>query len=481
MPVQTPHPDYTANLPKWQRCRDCREGGDAVKAQGTKYLPALESGALDRARYHAYLSKAVFYNATARTVAGLAGTVFRKPPTVVAHADVNDQLADVTLTHVPFTSFALTAFEEILTTGRCGILVDMPDALAGNAPDGARPYWVPYRAEQIINWRTTTLHGRQMLSLVVLREAVERADAVDEFVPTRAIEYRVLRLTPDGYEVQRFRQVGQETERVEPVGPPTFPTRRGERLPFIPFMVVGPTSLTPDVALPPLLDLVDINLSHYRTSADLEHGRHYTALPTPYVCGVPVTTQLEIGSGSAWIFSDPQARAGMLEFTGTGLAALVTAMDSKERQMAILGARMLEADKTAVESADTLRTKQNGEQSVLRTMAGTLSRVLTMMLRVHAWWLMLERPDEECHVALNTEFTSMRMTGPEAAALVTLWQAGGISFDTLYWNLERGEWTKPGVTVEQEKALVNADQIDKVNENLQEQAALMSLSAPVGA
>ena len=288
----------------------------------------------------------------------------------------------------------------------------------------------------------------------------------------------MLRLAAEGYEVQLYRQASARESDVVPFGPPRQPLRRGERLPFIPFLVVSPTSVDAAVAPPPLLDLVDVNLSHYRTSADLEHGRHYTALPTPFVAGVPPTTVLEIGSGTAWVFQDPQAHAGMVEFSGQGLQALERAMASKEQQMAVLGARLLESQKPAVEAADTLRMRTNGEQSVLRTMAGTLSQVLTMLLRWHTWWMNLEVPPEECHVELNAEFFSARMTGPEAASLVTLWQAGGISFDTLYFNLERGEWTKPGVAAETERQLIDADQAERVNENAAEQALLLGLSPP---
>ena len=483
MPVNSTHPDYDANLFKWQRCRDCRSGGDAVKARKQAYLPALESTSADPARYKTYLNRAVFYNATARTISGLSGTVFRKDPSIVSPDALLPALQDITLTHVPLASFALSSFEEILTTGRYGVLVDLPaaeDVPEEHAAD-IRPYWVPYRAEQIINWRTASLNGRLVLTLLVLKELVEEPDQHDEFVPKVLTQYRVLRLAPDGYEVQLYRQVGSDPNAVEVLGPTRQPVRRGERLAFIPFYLAGPTSVTADVAAPPLLDLVDVNLSHYRTSADLEHGRHYTALPTPYVAGVPPTTQLEIGSGSAWVFSDPQAHAGMVEFTGSGLQALERAMATKEAQMAVLGARLLESQKPSVESSDTLRTRQNGEQSVLRTMAGTLSQVLTMALRTTVWWMGLDIPDEECHATLNTEFFSLRLSGDEATALVTLWQAGGISFDTLYWNLERGEWTKPGVTIEQERQLIDADQAEKVDQNYQEQALLLNLSAQANA
>ena len=80
MPVDTPSLEYEAALPRWQRCRDCFEGSDAIKARATDYLPALEGHQGSSEKYDAYLTRAVFYNATARTVAGLLGSVFRATP-----------------------------------------------------------------------------------------------------------------------------------------------------------------------------------------------------------------------------------------------------------------------------------------------------------------------------------------------------------------------------------------------------------------
>jgi hypothetical protein len=76
---------------------------------------------------------------------------------------------------------------------------------------------------------------------------------------------------------------------------------------------------------PPLIDLVDANLALYGINADYRHGLHFTGLPTPVVSGYQPQKDGEkfyIGSTSAWVFPDPQAKAVFLEFTGQGLDAL---------------------------------------------------------------------------------------------------------------------------------------------------------------
>ena len=80
MPTDSTHPDYEANLIAGLRARDVFAGEDAVKAAGVRYLPRLDSQSDDE--YAAYKARTSFFNATARTVDGFVGLIFRREPTV---------------------------------------------------------------------------------------------------------------------------------------------------------------------------------------------------------------------------------------------------------------------------------------------------------------------------------------------------------------------------------------------------------------
>src|SRR6185295_1933492 len=110
------------------------------------------------------------------------------------------------------------------------------------------------------------------------------------------------------------------------------PTMNGAPLDYIPFAFISPEDATPNLEDPPLIDLVDMNLSHFRNTADLEHGAHFTGLPQPWIAGYTKATENEklyIGGPAAWVFTDPNAKAEYLEFTGTGLGTLVDMMKAK--------------------------------------------------------------------------------------------------------------------------------------------------------
>ncbi len=270
MPVDTASDTYEAFVTKWQRARDCYEGSDAVKKQGAGYLPPLASHGREPAKYEAYKQRALFYNATGRTVDGLAGLIFQKEPTLLLPASIQDHDRDVTLGGESAETFALQVTREVLLTGRYGILVEMGSEQVA----GKRPYWCGYRAEDIVSWRTQRLGGDEITTRVVLREVAREPDERDEFVTRQIDQYRVLRLR-DGAYTQTVYRKASKSSKYEPWTPPgqqepeVVAIRRGEALPFIPFVFVSPNSTSARVDKPPLLDLVDVNLSHYRTMADL--------------------------------------------------------------------------------------------------------------------------------------------------------------------------------------------------------------------
>jgi hypothetical protein len=483
MPVDSHHPEYQTRIEQWTRCRDAHEGGDRIKAKGEGYLPKLSGQTPDE--YKAYVQRAEWYGATARTVQALTGAVMRKDPKIVVPDAMTFHLEDITLGGLPLTSFATLLLTETLVAGRAGVLVDLPRTPGGIVYGGVRPYWVRYPAESIVNWRMETREGVPTLTLVVLCENIEELTD-DEFVVECATQYRVLVLTPDGrYLVRLYRK--DRTTGTYVVIEEIIPTFRGAPLTYIPFCFIGPTDLLPTPAKPPLLDLVDLNLSHYRTSADLEHGRHFCGLPTPWVAGVSKEASLKIGSATAWMFEDANAKAGMLEFSGQGLGALEKGAESKERRMAILGARMLEEQKLGVEAAETLQLRSTGERSALQAQAVMLSLALTRLLRWHAAWLGIKALDT-ISAGLNMDFMSATMTSTELTALMQAWQSGAISYETFYWNLQRGEIARPGIEVETERELIDnqqpvlmplTDQTEKENE--EEENEETTKKAPAGA
>src|SRR5204863_3440148 len=100
------------------------------------------------------------------------------------------------------------------------------------------------------------------------------------------------------------------------------------------------------------------------------------------------------GSSTAWVSETPGATAGFLEFTGQGLTTFERAMDRDERLMAVLGTRMLEAQKRVGETAEAIELRQSGENSVLSAVSLSVSNSLTQVLRWVYWWNSTEETPE---------------------------------------------------------------------------------------
>ena len=455
-----------------------------------------------------------------KPVLGPDGLPIRKPLVPeVKENPIKKHIQDITLTGTTLDLFSFEALQEVLTTGRYGILVDMADT---ENRDKQRPYWAGYEAESIINWSTDRIDGEEQLIRVILREETEIADPLDDFATIKDERYRVLKLeegiytqevwakgsalrdalanltanddgtssrvstlasgaavagktapfNPNPYSLaaQRAMYNGEPTARAS--APPEFglsgkkgddwgvievvtPVRRGKPLDYIPFYFVNSTGSQATISKPPLLDLVDLNLSHYRTMADLEHGRHFVALPTPWISGAALNEQNEVQIGpSGVLILDKGGAAGMLEFSGAGLRALETADEQKRKMMAVLGARLLEEGAMVAETATAVGMRHSGEQAVLRTMAQVLEQQLTKAMRTHAWWIGTEKSPEDLtyvQVELSKDFYAMKMQPAELAQMLAALQADGISYKTFYYNLAVGGITRPGIDAEEEQ------------------------------
>ncbi len=461
------HPSYTESLNVWTRCRDATDGEDAVKNRSDMYLPKLSG---DEDGYPAYKKRAMYYNASERTVVGLVGAVFRKPAAIEGVLDEID-LESIGPFHQPLEELMKEALREVLITGRIGLFVDAPKA-AENGDGKVKPFIQVYKAETPHNWMTEVLkegekEGELQLSRVVIKETANEFTVDDKFKldPRPVDRLRFLYLNERGvYEVRVFERKRDGAEQGKgatdsttwlEIGEPFNPTKQGGKtFDELPFDFVGPNSLSPEVSKPPILDLVNVNLSHYRTSADLEHGRHFTALPTPWAAGFKMDGTFRIGSSYAWVTDNPNAKAGFLEFTGAGLLHLSNALEEKQALMAVLGARLLEEQKKAVEAAATVRLRQSGEASVLASIANTLSTAFTKALKRVAEYRGLS--GENISVTLNTDFFDMPMDAPTLTAFVAAMQANAISWETYFYNVNKHELIPEGVTAEEERARIEA-------------------------
>jgi hypothetical protein len=452
--VRTQHPDYMRMLPLWVKCADVAEGEHAVHSKGTLYLPKLADE--DAGSYQSRLKRTALFNAMWRTIAGLKGMLFRKDASLDAPQSVIDALQDADLSGTPINVLAQEVVEEILTTGRTGLLVDYPSTqqtegmtVAQVSRLGLRPVLAHYTAATIINWRTARVGGVQKLTLIVLKESAS-VPGEDEFAQETEDRYRVLDLI-DGKYRQRLYRIDKKGD--DELISEYYPMMRGAAMTTIPFFILGADSIGPRIESPPLLDLAEMNLHHYMVAADYEHGCHFSGLPTAVISGynAPEGEKLVIGGKGIITLSDPNASAAYMEVQ-SDFEALRKNLQDKKAEMAVLGARMLENIKTGIESAETLKQRQAGEHSQLAAMADIVSMGISRVIKVFTEWM---GASGEVVYQISKDFVPAGLTAQELTALVSAWQSGAISGQVLHQNLQAGEIIDGASTYEEEQERIS--------------------------
>jgi hypothetical protein len=456
--VETPHPDFKQYADTWLRIRDCIAGVDQIKKQGVLYLPQLTDQ--EPADYQNYKRRAKFVNFTKATVEMLDGMIFKKDPKLAVPDDLDEFIDDCTMGGKPWDQFMRDVVLDAVAMGRRGTLIDWSE-------DEKRPYCAPYSAEQIINWKTMRHKGEMMLSLLVLQEDVpaEEADSPNAFSHESVSQWRVYRLDVEAGgngDPIVICDVYQKDERGKFFKVSTdIPQRRGDSLSRIPFVFHGSVNTEPDVDPPPMGDISDLNIHHYMLSADLENGRHFCGLPTPWaVCfDVDDGENLRVGSSIVWTSSNEKAHVGYLEFHGDGLKTLEAGIVETEEQLAVLGARMLEKQK-GDEAYQTVLMRQSGQLAALIGTSQACSDSLTLVLQWAEWWLSTVKDPEDLEdsvqVVMNSDFIDIKLGRGEIQEMWQVCQTGGVSRLTFHEFLQKAEVIPADRDLDEELGLIEA-------------------------
>lgn len=453
-------PEYEEKLPEWELIDDATSGPFAVKAKAEIYLPwpvpkAVDPSAENEARYDTYLARAVFYGVSKRTLLGYTGQVFSSDP-VFMFPETDEVLAtlsaDVDGAGITLDQQAKKALSEAISKGRSALFVDFPVAgeetptKAEEAEMGIRPVIVRYSAEQVINWRSRAVGSENRLSLVVIVEQYTADD--DGFEAATTERWKELRLTDEGvYTVRHWLWDEEKGEFVQDGGDLVPTDSNGQSFNYIPFTFIGSTNNDSIPDEPPMADLCDLNMAHYRNSADNEEMLFVSGQPTPWVSGLSEEWAKEITGdniqlGSRKLLVLPEGgSAGMLEVSADNLAHL-SEMKHKEEQMIKLGAKLVESGGTQRTATDAV-IQEASETSALASAANNVSSAYTTALGYVQAFRGIEFDPEEVYYELSTDFEIHKLTPQGQQQMVANWMAGAITDNEL-----RDSFLKAGIASE---------------------------------
>lgn len=423
MPVNYQHKQYTASLSAWKLVRDCVGGSSLVKGAGETYLPKPnpnDQSTENKERYNQYVKRAQFLDVTKHTKNGFVGAVFRYDPNVEGVDQFDYIMEDVDGSGTSLLQLGKWCVGELLETNRCGLLVDYstsgPAATQAETKQlGRRAFIHQYRPESIINWRYQKVQDVYILSLVVLEEVVEVP--VDLFASEQKKIYRVLGLDEAG---NYYQEVYSDDGTVRE--PRVWPRDgKGGNWKRIPFHLLSADSDWQSIGSAPLLGIADLNIGHYRNSADYEEGVFMHGQGTLFLSlGAMTPEQFKALNPNGVLIG---ARAGIALGQG-GSAQLVQmsansaareAMQDKEAQLIMLGARLI-SNQSQQKTAEEVRINSATETSVLDSVAGNASEGIEAALEDAA---IFEGVDPSKIVfMLNRQFFDANYDPQQAAAKI---------------------------------------------------------------
>lgn len=432
-----PNVEYVMNFPRWQRVHDVIDGEYQLKKRDEEkngtYLRVINP--LDLSQYNkrlniSYRKSAVLYNATGRTLIGLLGMLYRVEPTIPELSELMEYVkTDIDGNGMGINQQSHAVSSEVIQIGRHGLLTDIPmkdDGIVTTVADvqnGFRPFVKKYNATDIIDWNQSFINGMITLDLVVLLEMV--TTFVDEQRIKRETKkrYRILRLT-DGKYTQQLWVEGDESpgKKIEIID------GSGKLWDEIPFEIIGSENNDPVTDFAPLEPLVDVNIGHYRNSADLEHSSFQLSAATPWIADdryksdqnnpnnkntktqkFGETSVVVMGKGGQFGYAQPNPNV-----LANDLAK------NKEQQMVALGAQLI-SEGGGAETAEAVRTKKSADASMLSIIGVNVSNGYTKSL---GWIARFLNVDFEGEFQLNSNFFDTKLTAQERQQIVVEWQSG---------------------------------------------------------
>jgi len=414
MPCSETNAEYDKNIKKWKLTRNAANGLSFEDARD--YIPRRTQEEQDQ--YYNRVQKAIYTNYTGRTREGLKGAIFRLPPRIELPPDMDFMLENADGSGQSLVQVAKLAADEVMETGRFGLLADYPMVDESLTIEQVRsmqlqPHIATYTAESIINWHVHVINGRRQLGMIVLKE--NSPVHYDEFTWDYVDRYRVLRLKDNKEYTQQLYDESCDpiTEEI------TIRGSNGKPFDYIPFHFIGSRDNMPDVDEPVLYDIATVNIGHFRNSADQEnnlsvHGGGTLVVSTdmsPEAFQSANPGGITVGENSGLVLSEG-GKAELLQLNAA--SAIGAEMTHKEQIMVQIGAKII--TKTGQRTAEEARIQATSENSMLDTLVGNMDESFSSVLADCRAFI----ADSEAEItfSLNSDFYADTIAPQEIMAMI---------------------------------------------------------------
>lgn len=458
MAIDYRHKDYDKHADKWKLIEAVCSGDDVEE-----YLIELnpnDKTTENTTRNAQYRKRAIFYQVAGYTVRGLNGLLFSKVPKVTLPKSLEYLLTNADGAGVSVYQQAQAVAGNQIKQGRAGLFVTYPETKGAVSKADLQALRVfatihHIQPDQIINWRTTSDGAQIKLSLVVIAEMEAELQA-DGYKVDYVEQIRELALENGIFIVRKWRKNAKKEWEVVSEGIP----KDGSGKPWseIPFIFVGAENNSPDIDDEPMQSLAEINIGHYRNSADYEDNVWYCGQSQAYMSGVnqnhiDVMKANNMYVGSRTLLAVPDG--GSFGFASADANPLVRqAMLDKLEMMIGLGARFIQPG-GAVKTATQATQEASVQHSILSLISSNLSEAYTQCLIWAGKYMNVV--DTSISFEATQDFVSPMATAQDIQAMVAGFVQGAIPASAYFAWLKKHGLEDSEKTIEEFMEEVNTE------------------------
>lgn len=402
--VDTPCCEWSAMQATFELMSDCHDGGEALRQNPACYLPRHEAEPDDA--YRERIEAAISFNFVKTTTDELAGRAFaRRPQVTIDDKSLWKPFLDDVNAGEDAITFARRFFREGLLFGLGWSLVE--------ARKDKPPRWLHIDPRDAYFVKKDD--DGQLSEFRYKRITME----MDGFAEVAREE--LVRITKERVQVYRKVRKGYELHSNE-----------ANAAGFVPVVGFAPDPIGTVYVHPPLQDLAELQISHFRKMSDYDTSLRVSSFPilsmqTP---DGGESQSLVVGPHSL-VTLDPECEAGFIEHGGTALESLRANLRDLEERAGSYGAKLLKR-RPSVETATARVIDANESSAPLQGYVLAFAETFRALIEMTA--KMWPAGGAAPKVAFSTDFLT-----PDGSSqdLISLRQLGDLSRTDLLAELQR--------------------------------------------
>ena len=442
--------DVKEMLDKSAPVRDVIKGGEHLRGKGVAYLPKFPMETEDD--YKARKDSTWLFNGVKKNRDDIVSRIMAKPITLKEQeGQLFEWCQNVDMEGRDLSNFSKDVLQSGIESGISFVMADAPRRPEGTLNRGQvqalnlRPYLVSLKLEDVRGWKWANYLNRPVLTQFRICEQVEDPKR-GEFDDATVEQIRVLDLIENRVHVRLF----QEGTKGEWVVVDEYPTDF-DQIYVAPFYT-GRTAFMK--AEPPLDEMAELNLAHWRVQSDKSSCLHKALSPLLLLKQMGAIGQdgdVALSGDYGFLADGDSADMKWVEITGGGISEASTELEQIKDQMKQMGLQLI-SEKVGVSTATGDSIDEGKSVARIRMWADDLKDTLEIAL---GWMVDIAKIAADTTVSVNTELGLLG--NMPMSDVKDMYLAGVISRETYINEAKRRGTLSESVSADEEEELIQTD------------------------